>query len=363
MFGLQKITLLQFKNYRWASYSFNERVIGICGNNGLGKTNLLDAIHYLCFCKSYFSKSDSNNVCIGHQGFRIEGLLHKDENNHKLVCILRETGKKEFLLDDEAYSKFSHHIGKYPCVMIAPDDISLITDGSEERRKFLDTIISQLDETYLQHLITYSKILQQRNSLLKQFAESGTRNMALLDIFNSQLKEPCLYIFEKRRSFLEEFIPLVQQFYSRIAGKEEKCGLVYESQLNNRGYDELMEMLKEKDLMLQRTNAGTHKDDIDFILNDHSFKSIASQGQRKSLLFALKLAEFEILKQQKGFPPILLLDDVFEKLDDHRMHNLMHYVCKENEGQVFITDTHRERLKKALDELNQPIQILELMEN
>jgi DNA replication and repair protein RecF len=363
MFRIEKITLTQFKNYGSRSFSFNERIVGICGNNGIGKTNLLDAIHYLCFTKSYFSKTDSAGVSIGSNGFRIEGLAGKPSGEQKLVCILRETGKKEFLLNDEAYHKLSYHIGRFPCVMIAPDDTSLITDGSEERRKFLDTIISQLDAAYLQHLIAYNRILQQRNSLLKQFADTGIKDEGLLEVFNRQLEIPCNYIYQKRKDFLADFIPVVKKFYEKIAGSHEHCGLIYESQLNKRSFTELLQMLKEKDLVLQRTNAGIHKDDIDFLLNEHSFKTVASQGQRKSLLFALKLAEFDILKEKKGFPPLLLLDDVFEKLDDHRMNNLLHWVCNENDGQVFITDTHEDRLRAALKQLNKQHQVIRLIEN
>lgn len=363
MFAVDSISLVQFKNYSHSSFRFSHRIVGICGNNGIGKTNLMDAIHYLCFSKSYFGKTDSANTMLGCQGFRIEGQGSQSDQPFKIVCILRETGKKEFLLNDEAYNKLSHHIGRFPCVMIAPDDTQLITDGSEERRKFLDTIISQLDAEYLQQLIVYNKVLQQRNSLLKQFAESGRKDESLLDILNRQLEVPCNYIYQKRKDFLEGFIPIVQSFYEKIAGSKEHCGMVYESQLNTRSFSELLKLVRDKDLLLQRTNAGIHKDDIDFLLNEHSFKSVASQGQRKSLLFALKLAEFEVLKQQKGFPPILLLDDVFEKLDDKRMHNLLDWVCCENQGQVFITDTHEERLRASLEQLKQEYQIISLTEN
>jgi DNA replication and repair protein RecF len=356
MFQLSKISLTQFKNYDFATFNFTERVIGICGLNGKGKTNLLDAIYYLCFTKSYFSKTDSLNTLFNKDGFRLEGKI----SNDTIVCIFRGAGKKEVLLNDIAYEKFSHHIGKFPCVMIAPDDIELITGGSEGRRTFVDTILSQMDADYLQHLIIYTKVLQQRNSLLKRFAEQGKTDWNLLEVLDEQLILPGNYIYEKRKAFTEQLIPLVQQFYKQIANVEEFVTLQYESQLNNNSFNALLNQFREKDFILQRSNGGIHKDDISIQLNGQVFKNIASQGQRKSLLFALKLAEFELLKMNKGFAPLLLLDDVFEKLDDNRMQNLLHWVCNENEGQVFITDTHRDRLEAAFIELDTSYQIIEL---
>jgi DNA replication and repair protein RecF len=353
---LNKITLTQFKNYPISSFVFNERITGICGLNGKGKTNLLDAVYYLCFTKSYFSKSDALNVQFGSDGFRIEGSF----DNAKVICIYRGPAKKELLLNDISYEKFSEHIGKFPCVMIAPDDIELINGGSEERRRFIDTVLSQMDFYYLQQLITYNKVLQQRNSLLKRFAESGKKDLHLLEVLDEQLIQPGNYIYTKRKDITEQAIPLVQQFYHQIADNNEKVTLQYESQLNKEPFESLLNQSREKDFILQRSSAGIHKDDIIMQLNGHVFKNISSQGQRKSLLFALKLAEFELLKTNKGFAPLLLLDDVFEKLDDKRMQNLLHWVCNENNGQVFITDTHRERLELAFVDLKTPYQIIEL---
>ncbi len=354
---LSKIILTQFKNYPFTSFHFNERVTGICGLNGKGKTNLLDAIYYLCFTKSYFSRNDAQNICFGMEGFRLEGIM--DET--VIVCIFRGTGKKEFLINDTPYSRYSEHIGKYPAVMIAPDDIELVTGGSEERRRYLDTLLSQTDTLYLQHLITYNKILVQRNSLLKRFAESGTVDITLLEVIDNQMILPASYIFSQRKKLLEEAIGQAQMFYARIADNEdEKIALVFESQLIDTPLDILLKKNRQKDMLLQRTSAGIHKDDISIRLNGQPFKAIASQGQRKSLLFALKLTEFEILKKSKGFAPLLLLDDVFEKLDDRRMHNLLHWVCNDNSGQVFITDTHKKRLEETFKALEVSFQIISL---
>lgn len=334
--------------------------MGICGNNGVGKTNLLDAIHYLCFTRSYFSRTDTSTTQQGKNGFRLEGQFALNDKPEKAVCILRETGKKEFSVNDQLYDKFSQHIGRYPCVVIAPDDAVLITGGSEERRKFLDALLSQVDPAYLQSLIVYTKVLQQRNSLLKAFAESGNRNLALLDVLDQQLIKPGNYIFDKRKAFLISFLPIVKHLYLDIAKQQEDINLVYESELIQASFEELLAATRQKDCMIQRTTAGIHRDNIEISLSNQPFRSIASQGQRKSLLFALKLAEMEVLKKEKGFAPLLLLDDVFEKLDEERIGSLLHKVCIENEGQVFITDTHADRLRQHLDVLDIKYQLIVL---
>lgn len=369
MLSLRHISLLQFKNYSNRSFDFTERIVGICGNNGVGKTNLLDAIHYLCFTKSYFTRVDGNNVRKGNDGFRLEGQFDLQDKPEKAVCILRETpsdhviragGRKEFLVNDRPYDKFSQHIGRYPCVIIAPDDAELITGGSEERRKFLDSLLSQLDEEYLQQLITYTKTLQYRNSLLKNFAETGKRNTELLEIIDEQLIKPGEIIFTKRKEFLVSFLPMAKHLYNDIAGHPEEINLFYESELLQASFSELLQATRNKDFLIQRTSAGIHRDDLDIQLDNQDFKNIASQGQRKSLLFALKLAEMEVLQKAKGFAPLLLLDDVFEKLDEDRISNLLHKVCIENKGQVFITDTNKERLQQHLEALPVKYQLIEL---
>lgn len=360
MFGFRHIVLTQFRNYLYQSFSFTERIVGISGENGSGKTNLLDAVYYLCFTRSYFSRTDAQNVHHGQQGMRLEAQLLKNDEAGKLVCIVRENNKKEFYANDEEYRKFSDHIGLYPAVMIAPDDTELITGGSEDRRKMIDTLLSQIYPGYLQQLIAYNKILQQRNSLLKAAAEHKRLDTSLLEILDMQLCERGDVIYQWRKTFAAEFIPLVQQQYISIAGKDDQVQLTYDSQLHNASMAELLQQNRQRDMYLARTGAGIHKDDIDMHMNGLVFKNIASQGQRKSLLFALKLSEFLTLKQQKGFTPVLLLDDVFEKLDAGRMHNLLHRVCVEEQGQVFITDTHNERLEKAFIDLAVPYQLVQL---
>jgi DNA replication and repair protein RecF len=357
---LDSISLFQFKNYFQQEFSFTERIIGISGRNGVGKTNLLDAIHYLCFTKSYFTRQDQLNILHGHEGFRDEGHFDLNGTKEKAVLILRETGKKEFSVNDTLYTKFSKHIGRYPCVIIAPDDIQLIIGTSEDRRKFIDTLLSQLDHDYLQSLINYTKILQQRNSFLKSFNDSLRRDLSVLDILDEQLSKESIQIFEKRREFLLKFLPMVKQFYNEICQKYENVSLLYESEMHYVSLQELLKHNRQKDLMLQRTSGGVHRDDLLFQMGEQPFKNIASQGQRKSLLFALKLAEMEIIKEKKRVSPLLLLDDVFEKLDEERINNLLMRVCSDEDTQIFITDTSRTRLQEQLANLGQPVQSIEL---
>ena len=398
MLQLQNISLTQFKNYLRQEFSFTKKVIGICGNNGIGKTNLLDAIYYLCFTKSYFTTSDGLCVMQGQQGFRVSGNMHiaskngKDvpifeasvpvatmpdavvrvtdaafrvpTNHHQdpliVTCILRETGKKEFTVNDEPYTRTSKHIGRLPCVIIAPDDVELILGGSEVRRRFIDTLLCQLNADYLQQLIDYNKLLQQRNSLLKRFAEHGKTDASLLEVLNEQLSGRGQFIYTTRSQFLQTFLPKVAAHYYAIAQQDEPVELRYRSQLHEQPMQQLLLQSIARDMTMLRTTCGIHRDDLELLLSNQPFKQIASQGQRKSLLFALKLTEFETLQTQKGFAPILLLDDVFEKLDAGRMENLLREVCIDKAGQVFITDTHRERLEKNLSAIGADFEIIEI---
>lgn len=360
MILVKHISLIQFRNYLSQHFHFNERIVAISGANGSGKTNLLDAIHYLCFTKSYFSKPDTQSVYQNLQGFRLEGNIEKNATDNFVVCILRENNRKEFQLNKEVYKKFSDHIGKFPCVFIAPDDVQIITEGSEARRHFLDTLLSQFDSNYLRHLISYKKVLDERNSFLKSAAEKNYVDEDLLNIFDKQLIETGNTIFSIRSHFLKAFMPEVQAQYIAISNSNDNIVLNYCSQLSNVSFEELLKENRQRDLYLQRTNCGVHKDDIEIQMQQLPFKNIASQGQRKSILFALKLAEFNVLKEKKGFAPLLLLDDVFEKLDEQRMHNLLYKVCVEQTAQVFITDTHRERLQHAFAALNTKYQLIEL---
>ena len=360
MLRLHKIIITHFKNYGISTFNFSKNVIGISGLNGIGKTNLLDAIYYCCFTKSYFTNTDSLNTNFDKDGFRLEGNFDNSGDSQKITCINRNTAKKEFLLNDVQYEKLSKHIGLLPAVIIAPDDVEIIIGGSEGRRRYLDTVICQLDNEYLQQLIIYNKVLLQRNSLLKRFAEQGKTDLELLEIINNQLVIPANTVYRKRMEFTQLLIPLIEDFYRRIADNNESVNFIYKSKLQEEAFEDTLKKGFEKDRVIQRTSEGIHKDDILFTLNNQPFKSIASQGQRKSLLFALKLAQYQLLKNSKSFSPILLLDDVFEKLDEQRMERLLHWVCNENEGQVFITDTHKQRLENIFEKLQIDGQLIEL---
>ena len=357
---LSSLRLFQFKSYASRQIDFSTRIIGFCGPNGIGKTNLLDAIYYLSLTKGYFSRSDASNVLFSHTGFRIEGVLEKNASSFHTVIILRENGKKELKINDETYSRFSDHIGKFPVVVVAPDDAAIFTGGSEERRKMLDTLLSQINSAYLKQLIRYNRLLQQRNTVLKQFFETGKRDYGLLDVLDIQLVEAGNFIHFTRLDFLENFIPEILAGYVRLAGRNDGLEIAYESQLTGRSFVDLLSLNRERDMAAMRTTAGIHKDDLVFSLQEQPLRYLASQGQRKTALFALKLAEFNILHHENNFPPILLLDDVFEKLDEERMHNLMHWACIENNGQVFLTDTHSERLESMLQKLNVDFQLVNL---
>lgn len=360
MLSLNKILITGYKNYRTASHTLTGRVTGICGLNGRGKTNLLDAVYFCCLTRSYFTSTDMACTRFGEEGFRLEAYFSLNGTQQKVVCIYRGQNRKEVSLNEIPYDKFSKHIGLLPVVVIAPDDIELVNGPGEIRRKFMDMVLCQLDPAYLQELITYNKILQQRNSLLKNPDLSPTNLHPLLDALDEQMLQPGRYIHEKRKAFAAELIPLVQTHYRMIAGQDEQVTLDHISQLNEGSLDVLLKQGRARDIASQRSQTGIHKDEWLFRMNGQPFRGLASQGQKKSLLFAIKLAEYDMIRLQKGFAPILLLDDVFEKLDDQRMHNLLHQVCLKGEGQVLITDTHGERLTDAFKKLGVEGQIIEL---
>lgn len=360
--SVSKISLTQFKNYSHRVFVFSRRIVGITGRNGSGKTNLLDAVYYLCFTKSYFHSTENQNVQYDTNGFRLEGLFRRHGREEKVVCTVKD-GKKEIALNDEPYEKFSRHIGQFPAVMIAPDDAEIILGGSEDRRRWLDALLSQLQPGYLDHLIAYHKILQQRNSLLKLLTTMSHSPDPLLDVFDEQLVQHGAPLFETRRAFLTGFIEQVQSRYDYLAGRHETVAFRYQSQLQEKSLEKLLKEHRLRDKQVQRTTQGIHRDDLLFLLDEHPMKTSASQGQRKSFLFALKLAQYEAIREHKQFPPILLLDDVFEKLDQERVSRLIALVQGPGYGQVFITDTHGERLQQAFAEHPEVLQLISMQEN
>lgn len=342
---LKQLTLVNFKNYSDITLHFSDKMNCLVGLNGMGKTNILDAIHYLSFCKSFFNAIDSQNIKHGEGFFVIQGTYNRNGEKTEVYCGQKRNQKKVFKHDKKEYDRLSEHIGMYPLVMISPSDADLINGTSELRRKFIDGIISQYDKVYLEKLIAYNQVLKQRNALLKQFYESRTFDSVTLEIWDEQLIIHGKSILEIRKDFLKEFIPLFNKHYAYISESKESVSLEYESLVGDRDYKAAILTSLEKDRMMHYTTVGPHKDDLEFMVNGFSLKKFASQGQQKSYLLALKLAQFEFIKNKKHTKPLLLLDDVYDKLDETRFRKLIELVSGNNFGQVFITDTHPDRIR------------------
>jgi DNA replication and repair protein RecF len=358
---LKNITLLNFKNYSDADLRFSRTVNAFVGNNGAGKTNLLDAIHYLCLCKSYFNPIDSQQIKTTEELFLIQGDFDRQEKNEKITCGVKKNQKKQFKRNKKEYDKLASHIGLFPLVMVSPYDVTIIMDGSEERRRFMDNVISQTDAQYLDELIIYNRHLLNRNALLKQIATTRRYDPALLEIFDEQLVSSGQKIFEKRKQFMLDYIQLFNKYYQYLTTDAEQVSLIYQSQLNDNAFAVLLQQSVEKDKILERTTTGIHKDDLIFSIADMPLKKFGSQGQQKSFLIALKLAQYAYVEQYKGFKPLLLLDDIFDKLDDHRMHKLMEMVSHHDFGQIFITDTGKERVLNIFNQIKVPVTLFEVV--
>ena len=350
---LKTLSLVNFKNLAHEELAFLPRVNVFLGNNGQGKTNILDAIHYLSFCKSYFNNTDTQNIRHGEPFFMIQGVFQQESYESEIHCAVKRGQKKVFKRNKKEYERLAEHIGLYPLVVISPADIDLINEGSETRRRFIDTIISQFDKQYLEYLIHYNKILVQRNALLKK-TSTGTVSYDLIEVLNAQLVSFGERIFERRKNFIEEFNPYFEDFFSRMAGTNEKVKLSYNSDLFRDNFENLLQKNYERDRRLEYTSVGIHKDDLIYHLNDYPIKKFGSQGQQKTFLIALKLAQHFFIGKMKGFPPILLLDDIFDKLDNNRVNLLVELVTHENFGQVFITDTDPQKIPRIFEEKNIP---------
>jgi DNA replication and repair protein RecF len=354
MFLLQSLQFEHFKNYSKGALSFGPQVNCFVGNNGAGKTNLLDAIYYLSFTKSFFSGSDQQHI--NQQGasyFFIEAVVERNTLTEKVRIAVQKGAKKTVQVNHNEHKKLIDHIGLYPLVMIAPNDILLILEGSEERRKFLDGFIAQCDKIYLSSLLSYNRVLDQRNRQLKTFAEQRQLDAQLLQTYNEQLIQYGTFLHLKRKAFMEQFIPVFRNLYQTISGNSETVNIVYESDLHETSFDNLLRLSEPNDLTVQRTTKGIHKDELAFSLNNQPLKKFGSQGQQKSFIISLKLAQYEYLKQKTASKPILLLDDIFEKLDEQRLHTLLRMIAHGDFGQLFITDTHLQRLKAVFDAMPQ----------
>lgn len=348
---LQSIQLRQFKNYESLDLAFSPQINSIVGENGSGKTNLLDAIYYLSIGKSAFNALDSQNILHNESFFSIQGEFQKEDASYNIRCVV-QTGKKKVLkVNQNVYQKISEHLGKFPVVLIAPNDTDLITLGSELRRNFFDSLIAHLDFPYLQKLIQYNHWLKQRNSLLKQQVEGKPLDKDLLETYNLPMLEVGKILNEKRLTFIQEFQPIFQKHYQYLTSQKEKTGISYRSQFSDENYERIFREGLKKDMILQRTNVGIHRDDYEFEINSYPLKKFGSQGQQKSFVIALKLAQFEILKQYKSLTPILLLDDIFDKLDDERMAKLVEMVAHNTFGQIFITDARPERTLQVFENI------------
>ena len=357
---LKKISLFNYKNFPEASFEFDSKINCFVGKNGIGKTNVLDAIYHLSYGKSYFNPLAVQNIKHGEDFFVVDGEFEKDARSEQVLCSLKKGQKKILKRNGKIYDKFSDHIGFIPLVIISPSDRDLITEGSETRRKFIDTVISQLDAHYLQNLIQYQKVIVQRNALLKYFAINRVFDGETLGIYNEQLSHLGQPIHEKRTKFIADFIPIFNKYHRAITGSAETVQLVYESHLNGKDFMELLKENFDKDKILQYTSVGVHKDDLSFEIDNHPIKRFGSQGQQKSFLIALKLAQFDFVKKRSGQKPILLFDDIFDKLDEERVGKIVEMVNNDDFGQLFISDTHPERTEAIVKSTHQTYKIFTL---
>jgi DNA replication and repair protein RecF len=358
---LSQLKLSNFKNYESQTLAFSPRLNCLTGLNGMGKTNVLDAVHYLCLCKSYAALSDKNLIRHGASFFRLEGRFERSEAElEKVVAKYPVAQRKEIERNGVAVQKLTDYIGQYPVVMIAPDDVTLVQEGSEERRRFLDSTLSQISSEYLQSLLTYNGLLKQRNALLKIFAEERRFDGALLEAIDRQMPVPAQRLHEQRRAFVQEFEPLFAELYGVISGSREQVAVQFSADMNEASLPELQSASLEKDRILQRCTTGPHRDDLILKMDGQVVKKFASQGQLKSFLLAMRLAQYEVLRREKGVSPILLLDDIFDKLDEQRVRQLVGLLINRNFGQIFITDTQRSRIEGVVTSFAGDYQMFEV---
>jgi DNA replication and repair protein RecF len=354
---LEKICLKNFKNYEDSELIFSPQINVFTGKNGSGKTNLLDAVFYLSLTKSAFNSNDSLIIRHDENFFRLTASFIKDKESYFVEAAFSGGQKKLFKVNKSPYDKIRDHIGQFPVILITPYDTDVIREGSEERRKFFDSVLSQLDKVYLAELMRYNQILKQRNSLLKQFNERNYVDHDLLLAYDEPLLDAADKIYTTRKQFINDLTPLFEFHYKKLSDQNEVVSLTYDSQLNQTDFKETFKASLKTDIILQRTRKGIHKDDYIFNINDQPLKNFGSQGQQKSFVISLKLAQFDLIKNKKGIKPILLLDDIFDKLDDQRISRLMEMVADDSFGQLFVTDARIKRADDVLSRLKSEVKV------
>ena len=357
---LKKISVINFKNFKGIEVSLNPKINCFVGNNGQGKTTLLDAIYYLSFCKSFLNPIDSQNINFTENFFLLQGEYERENKIERINCGIKKGQKKSVKRNKKEYEKLSDHIGLFPLVIISPGDSDLIALGSDLRRKLLDGIISQFDAVYLETLIIYNKAVTQRNALLKYFQKNRTFKQDQLDVWDIQLVKYGNVLHEKRQKLIEELTPVFQKYYRQISGGREDVELVYESQISKGDFLAQLRSALPDDSRKLFSTVGVHKDDLLFQITGNPIKKFGSQGQQKSFLIALKLAQLEFLKNTVGIDPILLLDDVFDKLDEERVAHLLEMVNGNQFGQIFLSDTHPKRIENILSKLQLDSSVFEV---
>ena len=357
---LKELSLTNYKNFESLKFSFDTKIICFVGLNGVGKTNILDSIYHLSYTKSYFNPIPSQNIKHGETFFFISGKYMIDDKEENILVSLKKGDKKIIKRNNKLYKKFSDHIGKIPLVLISPDDRNLIIEGSETRRKFIDGIISQTDKEYLNNLIDYNKTLKQRNALLKMFYDNSENIRKTIDIYDRQLSSDAHKICDKRREFLNEYIPIFKSRYKELSNDKENVEIKHSSDISpDQNLYKLLKNNLEKDLKFQYTTKGIHKDDLNLNLDNFPIKKYGSQGQQKTFLIAMKLAQFDYLSKLDS-KPILLLDDIFDKLDDTRVKQIINLVNQEKFNQIFISDTNKTRSENIIKKVNKSYKIFEI---
>jgi len=357
---LKCLNIINYKNLKSAELDFSQGINCFVGKNGAGKTNLLDSVYYLSFCKSYFNLTDSQVIRHNEDFFMIQGIYQRNDVEECIYAGFKRNQKKQFKRNKKEYPKLSEHIGLLPLVMISPVDERLIVEASDLRRRYIDSVISQFDKNYLEYLIKYNRALEQRNSLLKNWKNLTGDTVSQLEIWDNQLALSGNIIFEKRSKFITEIKPVFQEYYSNLSGNSEIVDLIYHSHFQKYDYITLLSENRERDIILGYTTKGIHRDDLELILNNYPVRQIGSQGQKKCFLIALKLAQYDFLHSRNGFSSILLLDDIFDKLDNERGSRLISLVGQNHFRQIFVTDTQKERLNSVVKETGKEYSFFEV---